>query len=357
MTWNNQAESMMKMWTEAQRTMMQNWYDAVQTTSTPAMFNPALLEEWRKLAAQGMEMWTGNADPVMRNVSSQMLASQTAMMQLLEFTTKAWQSMAPKLDAGQDWSSVMSSYVEQMRQQMMPDAKGWMQSAQDSSQLLQMYMNQMNAVGQPWMNVMQQAPGLMTGSMVNNNPGEMIELTRLTWDAFNETFGKMTMSPSFGLTRELEEKVARAFDAYQDLQQSSNDYQVMMADAWAGVFEQVLQEMKNRADQGKPVESLRDMFRLWMSAADQSFDKVFRTDTYADVQGRFVSNFMKYRIEEQKVTEELLKYTYIPSRGEMDEAHKNIYELRKEVKALKKALNQKSSPSRSRSKKAETSQE
>jgi class III poly(R)-hydroxyalkanoic acid synthase PhaE subunit len=121
--------------------------------------------------------------------------------------------------------------------------------------------------------------------------------------------------------------------------------------------------MKDRAEQGKPIESLRELMRLWLSAADQSFDRMFRTESYADVQGRFVTKTMQYRIEEQKVVEELLKATYVPTRSEMDEAHRNVYELRKEVKALKKALNQKpssssSSSSRSRSRaKASESQE
>jgi hypothetical protein len=59
----------------------------------------------------------------------------------------------------------------------------------------------------------------------------------------------------------------------------------------------------------------------------------------------------------------MLKATYVPTRSEMDEAHRNVYELRKEVKALKKALNQKSSSSssssrsRSRAKASESSQE
>jgi hypothetical protein len=48
---------------------------------------------------------------------------------------------------------------------------------------------------------------------------------------------------------------------------------------------------------------------------------------------------MEYRVLEQVVAEEMLKYAYVPSRGEMDEAHRNIYELRKEVRSLKKALN------------------
>jgi class III poly(R)-hydroxyalkanoic acid synthase PhaE subunit len=370
MTWNNQAESMMNMWTEAQKTLWQGWYDAVQAASTPAMFNPGMLEEWRKMASQGVESWMGGADSTFGNVSRQFVASQAAMMQLLKFTTDAWQAMAPRLDAGQDWNTVMSNYAEQMRQQLFPNARGMAQTAQDATQTWNMYLQYMQNMAQPWMNVGQQAPGIL-GSMTPGSSGskEMIELTKLTWDAYTQTLGRYTMSPAFGLTRELEEKISRAFAAWQEMQQASNDYQVLMADAWSGVFQQVLQEMKDRAEQGKPIESVRELMRLWLSAADQSFDRIFRTESYAEVQGRFVTNTMKYRIEEQKVVEEMMKATYVPTRSEMDEAHRNIYELRKEVKALKKALNQKpgssssssssasSSRSRSRSKTAETSQD
>lgn len=350
MTWNTQAESMMNMWTEAQKTLWQGWYDAVQAASTPAMFNPGMIEEWRKMASQGVEAWMGNADPAFSNMSRQMVASQTAMMQLLKFTTDAWQAMAPRLDAGQDWNTVMTNYAEQMRQQLFPNARGMAQTMQDSTQMWNMYMEYIQNMARPWMNVGQQAPSIL-GSMTPGASGskEMIELTKMTWDAYTQTLGRYTMSPGFGLTRELEEKISRAFAAWQEMQQAGNDYQVLMADAWSGVFQQVLQEMKDRAEQGKPIESLRELMRLWLSAADESFDRVFRTESYAEVQGRFVTNTMKYRIEEQKVVEEMLKATYVPTRSEMDEAHRNVYELRKEVKALKKALNQKSSSSSSSS--------
>jgi class III poly(R)-hydroxyalkanoic acid synthase PhaE subunit len=338
MTWNDQAESMMKVWTEAQRTMWQGWYDAVQTASAPAMFNPGMLEEWRKLATQGLEMWNSGIDPAFRNVSRQMMASQSAMMQMLQMTTSAWQSMAPKLDAGQDWNTVLTTYVEQMRQQMMPDAKGMVQTAQDSTEMWKMYMQHMQGMLQPWTRVAEQFPNALSGAMAGNGSKGFIDLTSMAWEAFGGTFDKLSHSPSFGITRELEEKIAKAYDAWKEMQQSSNDYQVMMAEAWSGVFEQVLQQMKSRAEQDKPVESMRDLMTLWLSAADRSFDKVFRSETYAHVQGRFVTNTMKYRIREQEVVEEFMKATYIPTRSEMDEAHRNIYELRKEVKRLKKSL-------------------
>jgi class III poly(R)-hydroxyalkanoic acid synthase PhaE subunit len=247
--------------------------------------------------------------------------------------------MAPKLDAGEDWNTVLTNYVEQVRQQMMPNAKSITQTTQDTAELWRTYMQQMQSMMQPWMGVAQQAPGMLTGMMSGNGASNLVEFTRMSWDTFGKTFGSTTLSPSFGLTRELEEKMAKAFAAWQELQEAASEYQVMMNEGWSNVFQQVLQDMKARADQDKPIESLSDLMRVWLSAADKSFDKVFRSETYATVQGRFVTKYMEYRVLEQVVAEEMLKYAYVPSRGEMDEAHRNIYELRKEVRSLKKALN------------------
>ncbi|NJK88596.1 MAG: hypothetical protein HC923_03800 [Myxococcales bacterium] len=151
-------------------------------------------------------------------------------------------------------------------------------------------------------------------------------------------------SPGFGLTREHEERLAKGFQAWQKMQRSYSDYQVLMADAWSGVLGQVLQELKDRTEQDKPVENLRDLVRLWIGAADSSFDKVFRSDEYANVQGAFVTDYMNYRIHEQGIVEEMMKYAYVPTRSEMDDAHRVIHELRREVRTLKKAMGHKPQP-------------
>jgi phage host-nuclease inhibitor protein Gam len=50
---------------------------------------------------------------------------------------------------------------------------------------------------------------------------------------------------------------------------------------------------------------------------------------------------MNYRIQEQAIVEEMMRYGYTATRSEVDEAHRKIHELRREVKALKKAMGQK----------------
>jgi class III poly(R)-hydroxyalkanoic acid synthase PhaE subunit len=148
----------------------------------------------------------------------------------------------------------------------------------------------------------------------------------------------MVNTPGVGLTRELTNKISQGFESWKTLTQAMDDYQYLILDAWSGVMEQVLRDMMKRAEQGQPVESIRDLVKMWTGAADKSFAQVATSEKYAEVQGRFLSSYMDYRIKEQQIVEEFLRYSYVPTRSEMDEAHRNVYELRKEVKALKKAL-------------------
>lgn len=358
MTWSEQAETMAKVWTDAQKKMWESWFGIAQNTFNPAtMFSGGAMfpggmnffEQWQKMASQGYETLMGGATPASQSLSRQFVAAQQTMMRMLEMTTRAWNIMMPKLEAGEDWQTVLSSYMEEFRKQMLPNAAMMNQATTGTANMWQNYMQYLQSVAQPWLKVFQHAPGHIGAAMAGNGSSELLELTNMFWNTYDQTVGNFTSMPGVGFTRELEEKLARGFQAWKKAVQAMNDYNLLIGEAFAGIQEQVLREMMSRAEQGKPVESVRDLVRLWTTAADKSFDNVFRTDKYSQVQGAFVQTYMEYRIEEQRIVDELMKYSPIPTRTELDEAHRNIYELRKEVKALKKALKENGASSSSSS--------
>lgn len=347
MTWNEQAETIARVWTDAQKKLWESWLDMTRNSFTPAMFFTGgwgfpgvmnLFEQWQSAISQGYTNLMEGAAPASQAVSRQLLIAQQTMMRLLEMTVRAWNLMLPKLEEGQDWSTVLASYMDDFRKQVIPNAAMMNQAATNMSQVWRSYAEYTRALAQPWLSAFRQAPGLFSTAITGNNSSDLIELTSLFWKAYDQTFGSIIGMPSVGFTRELEEKFARGIKAWNKTIQAMTNYQLLIAEAWAGVHEQVLREMMSRAEQGKPVESIRDLVRLWTTAADQRFDAVFRTEKYAQTQAAFVTAYMEYRIAEQNIVDELMKYSHIPTRTEMDEAHRNIYELRKEVKALKKAL-------------------
>jgi class III poly(R)-hydroxyalkanoic acid synthase PhaE subunit len=337
MTWSKQADSMMNVWTEAQKKMWESWYQTTQQMSGTNMSGMGMYDQWQQMAANWLETFTANAEPTAKNVSRQMVASQATMMRFLEMTTKAWSSMIPKLEQGQQWDTVLNDYMEQFRKQLL-DPAAMMQATQSGTTMWQTYFQQMQTMMKPWSTPMMQTPMLMGTAFAGEGSGSIIELTRMYWDAYNKTAGQFVGMPGVGFTREIEETFAKGYAAWTNARQAMDEYQLLINEAWSGVMEEVLKDMMTRAEKGTPITTVRDLIKLWTGAADRSFDTVFRSDKYAEVQGKFVSTYMEYRVSEQAMMEAMLKYTHFPTRGEVDEAHRNIYELRKEVKLLKKAM-------------------
>ncbi len=339
MSWNEQVDTLTGIWAETQKKLWESWYDLIRTAPAPLTTYTSLLDEWRKLATQGVEMWITDAEPISKNVSRQLLASQSTMMRFLELTSDAWKAMLPKVETGDDWQAVLKSYVERLRNQLIPDAAGLLRSSQDLGELWKLYLEELQALTQPWLTSLRRSPWhlgeALTGTGGNS---ELVQLTNLYWDAYERTFGRLVESPGFGFTREINEKVLKAFDAWTDFRRASTEYQIVLASAWGDIFEQVMRELVKRSEQDTPIRNVRDLMRLWTETADASLEKVFRSEHYVNVQGRLFDAAMNYRLHEQEVIELVLKTGYIPTRSEVDEAHRNIYELRKEVKALKKAL-------------------
>jgi BMFP domain-containing protein YqiC len=67
---------------------------------------------------------------------------------------------------------------------------------------------------------------------------------------------------------------------------------------------------------------------------------MYAAEDYVTLQHEMSAAGMRFRIQQREVVEMVLKTLDMPTRTELDDAYRSLYELRKEVKALKKALKQ-----------------
>jgi class III poly(R)-hydroxyalkanoic acid synthase PhaE subunit len=91
---------------------------------------------------------------------------------------------------------------------------------------------------------------------------------------------------------------------------------------------------------GRPVASVRGLMDLWVEVADQEFFKLFHTEAFAALQGAYLNASMQVKKSRRELTEHWLRANDMPTQGDIDAAHKEIYELRKLVKALQKQVTQ-----------------
>jgi class III poly(R)-hydroxyalkanoic acid synthase PhaE subunit len=213
---------------------------------------------------------------------------------------------------GKDWQTVLNNYVD----------------------LWQIYAKELQNLGQLWAESLQQSLEMATQAIGGEDATS--PPTNLYWD-YQQTFGNLLQSPSLGYTREFNNKLLKSFDAWTNFYKASFDYQLVLVDVWMRAFEQLMR-LASSQEKGETLQNWRQFQQVWSRVFDQAFAQTFRSENALEIQGKFLNAAMTYRLHQQQLMEVFLKMNDLPTRSEVDEIHRNVYELRKEIKSLKKAL-------------------
>ena len=335
--WSEQASNMMRSWADAQRALWDAWSEMAYGAAKKAPTFGDITDEWQKLAAQSLKAWEDAADPIARSTAEQYIAAQGVMLRFVDFAAHAWETAAPKIKSGEGWQEALSESMEQLRQRWVGLPAQAEAITQDMDALWQLYMDQWRSFGQPWGSAWSSAPGLF-GRAVAGDSAAMFELSDTYRQAYQQTLGKMAQSPNLGMARESTARLQEGFDAFVAMQMANVEYQAVMKETWDAAFKQFGEDLAALAEKEEKIESVRDLVMLWTRGAERIFLDAFRTERYTLAQGKLLNSTMQYRMAQGRVLEEYLEMFGLPTRSEIDEAHRRIYELRKEVKALKKQM-------------------
>jgi class III poly(R)-hydroxyalkanoic acid synthase PhaE subunit len=343
--WTEQAEQMLKTWTEAQKNVWDSWQDlagrASGAPSKPQAFsmNPM---EWFQ---QSMSTWTDKTG-VARDAGRQVFGSQFSMMQNLDMLTKAWKMIAPFLDAGQDWRSPLAGFTTNWFEQLTGVPNGLSDTTKDTGALLQSYMSEWGPLLRPWISSAVEATGTgHLGEMMLGGSAGLARLLSMEQDEFQKApFTGLAEIPSIGVNREHQAKILRAFDAFVDMRKVMLEFNKMAIGALNKSVETVMETLVEKSKKGETIQSVRDLNRLWLDSADKVFTEMYVSEEYLKAQRELSSAGMTYKIMQQDVIEMVLKNLNLPTRSELDDAYKTLYELRKEVKSLKKEIRAQSKP-------------
>ena len=314
--WSDIADSLVNTWSETGTQIWKSWYTLMGAVPT------------REAVA--------DTKPEAKYVAQRFVDNQELLTRLLQLSFNAWQEIWPKVEAGEDWQQVLSKYSSQMRQQIEDFSVGTLKASQDVAQLWQLYIKEMQKFNQLWATSLETSWEPISKT-VTGTPQPWLELNNLYWNLlYEETFGSLMRSPILGPSREFNNKLLRTFDTWNNLYQASINYQVVLADVQLRSFEQLMWELISLAEKDEKVEDWRQFQQLWSRVADEVFEQEFCSEDNLKIRGKFLNALNTYKLQQQELMELWLKTMNLPVRSEVDEVHKNIYELRKEVKILKK---------------------
>jgi polyhydroxyalkanoate synthase subunit PhaE len=212
-----------------------------------------------------------------------------------------------------------------------PDAQGFEAAQQDFSKL--------------WSSATELSAALtknLQGDQANPHAAEMLAkiLDPRGWfSATNEvdqTLQRMAEGPRLADLWNVERKFIAVFNAWVATRRHSLEHNTVMLEAWmkaAGAFAKTLNE---RADRGEALESWREVLALWVETANEVLLETQRSEAFLKTQRDLLKASGDLRLAQQDLAEFYSEMFGNPTRTELDDVHKTVTELRRELRAFKR---------------------
>ena len=157
----------------------------------------------------------------------------------------------------------------------------------------------------------------------------------------NEELEKFLNSPPIGLTREFIETVKQVVKNYIEYIKQLKIFENDISEKGKESFEKFVKEISELIKNGENIEDFDKVFKKWVEINENIFQDYFRSKEFVTFLSEYtkVSAKLKHSLDEYTFT--ILKNTNIATKTELDRAYKDIYNLKKEIKELKKRLEKK----------------
>lgn len=216
-------------------------------------------------------------------------------------------------------------------------AKNLLNTTQNQVELWQTYAKGLQKLAHLWAESLEQSLAITNNALVSDRL-TLTELTDLYWNLYEKTFGNIPQSLTLGYSKEFHQQLRNNFDAWIKFSRTNTDYQIMLIEVWMKASEQLIREIVSLEEKGEKIRNWQQIIGIWSSIFDQMFSEKFHSNGAVEIQGEFLNAAMAYKLQQQQMIELFLKMYGLPTRSEVDEIHRSIYELRKEIKSLRKDL-------------------
>jgi len=155
-------------------------------------------------------------------------------------------------------------------------------------------------------------------------------------EIYEKEFRQFLNIPQLGLTRFYQEKMNRALDKFNMFQAAMTEFLRLLylpVTRSFGVMQEKLGEM---VDAGKLPEDSKTYYQMWIKILEGHYMTLFQSPEYVNILGNTLVSMSDFTAAKNEVIEDMLNMFPIPKQKDMDELYREIYLLKKRIKALEK---------------------
>ena len=175
----------------------------------------------------------------------------------------------------------------------------------------------------------------LTANAGRINPlAEMLQPLALNVD---RAYGGLFDALGLGSLREFQSALREMARAGVDHQRAQAGYLEAVSGALVKGGESVLSRLSEMRDQGESVDTLAALVRLWAQSTDQAMHAAMQSPRALESSAAVVRAAARWRQEQQRAVAVASSALNVPTRAELDEAYREIQDLKRELRRLRKS--------------------
>jgi hypothetical protein len=148
----------------------------------------------------------------------------------------------------------------------------------------------------------------------------------------DEVLGRMAEGPRFADLWEAERRYAGVLQAWMNLRRRSLEHNAVTLEAWLRAGRRFTEHL---AADAKPVDA-KAALALWVETANRELLETQRSEHFLQTQAAMIRATTELRLAQQDLVEHIGKQYGFPTRTELDDVHRTVTELRRELRAMRR---------------------
>ena len=144
--------------------------------------------------------------------------------------------------------------------------------------------------------------------------------------------------PAFGVGREHQERQQQLVQSLLEYEEANSAYNALMLKATQQAFTIFEDKLAAHEEPGRQIETPRALFDLWIDAAEEAYAEIALSQEFRQVYGQLVDAQMRLRAGVQQQVEQVCSTLGMPTRTEVDAAHRKIVDLERALRRLRDAV-------------------
>jgi class III poly(R)-hydroxyalkanoic acid synthase PhaE subunit len=152
----------------------------------------------------------------------------------------------------------------------------------------------------------------------------------------DEVLARMAQGPRFADLWEAERRYAGVLQAWMNLRRRGLEHNAVMLEAWLQAGRRFTEQLAGRSGAGSKALDAKEALALWTETANQQLLETQRSERFLQTQAEMIRATTALRTAQQELVEHFGKQYGFPTRTELDDVHRTVTEIRRELRAMRR---------------------